>query len=105
MQAPYATTSLPTTTSLTSSTYSTPTVWASVRVPAPGTGTPAGAVTFTEGGTILGTAALVNGNATLIMNGLALGMHTIVATYGGSGSFQPSSASISMDVSRCSCIG
>nr|WP_281287616.1 Ig-like domain repeat protein [Amycolatopsis rhizosphaerae] len=50
-------------------------------------GTPSGTVTFTEGATTLGSAPLTGGPATasLTVNGLAAGTHTIVARYSGGG--------------------
>ncbi len=62
-------------------------------------GTPTGTVTFTDtDGTVLGTATLsvVNGSdeATLATAALAVGSHTITATYGGDGNFAGSSATM-----------
>lgn len=42
-----------------------------------------GTVTFTDGGTVIGTAAVNSGAAVLSSSTLALGAHTIVATYSG----------------------
>ena len=55
--------------------------------PLAGTTTPAGNVQFKEGGTILGTAALANGLATVNLNSLSVGTHTIIAQYLGGGTF------------------
>ncbi|WP_129782054.1 Ig-like domain repeat protein [Peristeroidobacter soli] len=44
---------------------------------------PAGTVTFSEGGNLLGTVYVVNGQASIDVQGLALGTHTITATYSG----------------------
>jgi len=55
---------------------------ATVAVAAPGTGTPTGQITFTEGATVLGTAALdASGTATLTTAALAVGPHDLVASF------------------------
>jgi hypothetical protein len=48
-------------------------------------------VQFFDGGTLLGTAPLVEGVATLGTNGLAAGSHAIAAVYSGDALFAPSS--------------
>jgi hypothetical protein len=53
-------------------------------------GVPTGTVTFMEGAAILGTAPLVDGEATLNVAGLALGSHAIVATYSSDNAFRVS---------------
>jgi hypothetical protein len=62
-----------------------------VAVTAPGAGTPSGTVTFKDGTTTLGTGQLsvVGGNdqATFSTSGLAVGPHTITASYSGDTSF------------------
>jgi Bacterial Ig-like domain (group 3) len=59
------------------------TVTFTATVTAPG-GTPAGMVTFSDGGTVLGTAALDgSGHATLTTSSLAVGADAITASYGG----------------------
>jgi hypothetical protein len=65
------------------------TLTAAVSVIAPGTGTPTGTVTFSDGGSVLGTADLVNGVASLALGNTALaaGPHTLRAAYGGDGNF------------------
>ena len=70
---------------------------------APGAGAPTGTVTFADGGTGLGTAqlALVGGayQATYSTKGLAVGAHTITATYGGDGAFlESASAAVTLYV-------
>jgi hypothetical protein len=55
--------------------------------PASGTGTPTGTVTFNDGATVLGTGALSSGTATFTTSGLAGGMHSISAVYGGDANF------------------
>lgn len=46
-------------------------------------GTPAGTVTFADGGNTLGTGTLANGTAVLTTSSLAAGSHAITASYGG----------------------
>ena len=51
-------------------------------------GTPGGTVTFSDGGTALGTAALgASGKATLTTTGLAVGPNSITAIYSGDANF------------------
>ena len=54
---------------------------ATVTPVAPATGTPTGMVTFLDGSTLLGTATLSTGVATLSINALGVGSHNITATY------------------------
>ncbi len=63
-------------------------------------GTPTGSVDFfdTTTGTDLGKALLVNGTAALSTSALAVGSHTIVATYSGDGSFLTSQDSTTLKV-------
>jgi uncharacterized protein (TIGR03437 family) len=85
---------------ITSSTTATVTVKA-----ASGTATPAGSVSFSVGGTLLGTANLsgTGGTATASANVpgilLSTGANTIKATYGGSTGFNSSSGSAAVTVS------
>ncbi|MGC2775495.1 MAG: IPT/TIG domain-containing protein, partial [Bradyrhizobium sp.] len=53
-------------------------------------GTPAGTVTFSDNGTPIGTATLSGGVAAFTTSALAVGSHTIIASYGGSPSFAAS---------------
>lgn len=53
----------------------------------PGAGLPAGSVRFFDGATLLGTALLSDGAASLTTAGLTAGSHTIEARYDGDGSF------------------
>jgi hypothetical protein len=48
---------------------------------------PGGSVAFLDNGTLLGSAALVNGKATFSTQGLKVGTHTITASYGGDPNF------------------
>jgi Tol biopolymer transport system component len=52
---------------------------------------PAGTVRFFDGATLLGTATLSGGTATLLTGGLTAGSHTIEARYDGDASFDPGS--------------
>ena len=66
------------------------TLTASVTSPA---GAPTGEVTFKDGSTTLGTGTLNgSGEATNTASGLALGNHSITASYAGDGSFAPSTS-------------
>jgi ELWxxDGT repeat protein len=60
---------------------------------APGTGTPTGLVDFNEGGTDLtpGGITMTAGRATFSNSSLALGNHTLTATYGGDANFTDNS--------------
>ncbi|WP_426571063.1 Ig-like domain repeat protein [Aquihabitans sp. McL0605] len=62
--------------------------------PAFGAPTPTGTVTFTDGATVLGTAPVDAGwNAAFSTTALAVGDHSIVATYGGDADFTGSASS------------
>ena len=60
---------------------------ASVAAVAPGTGTPTGSVTFSDGSTTLKTVTLSAGVATYTTTKLVTGQHTITAAYNGSSTF------------------
>lgn len=55
-------------------------------------GTPTGNVNFSDGGVVIGTAALTSGVATFTTAALALGTHSIVASYGGTAAFVASTS-------------
>ncbi|MBM4463577.1 MAG: Ig-like domain repeat protein, partial [Chloroflexi bacterium] len=75
------------------SMYGNPvTFTAAVTVPAPGSGTPTGTVTFKKGTTILGTADLSGGIAIFTTSTLKKGTHYIRAVYSGDGNFKPSTS-------------
>jgi alpha-tubulin suppressor-like RCC1 family protein len=60
---------------------------------------PAGTVQFKESGVLLGSASLVNGQATFATSSLALGPHSVVAEYSGDQNNAPSvSATLSFAV-------
>jgi hypothetical protein len=58
------------------------------------TGTPTGTVTFTDGGTVLGTGALIKGEASFSTMSLTAGVHVITAAYSGDANFMPNSTSV-----------
>jgi len=74
------------------------TLTAAVAVVAPGAGAPTGIVQFFDGATLLGSAALSAGAASLTTNGFSAGSHTISATYAGDGSFVASSGTGGLNV-------
>jgi uncharacterized repeat protein (TIGR03803 family) len=56
-------------------------------------GTPTGTVTFTADGTnVLGTITLSGGQAAASTSAFSAGAHSIVASYGGDGNYQPSTS-------------
>ena len=63
---------------------------ATVSVTAPGQGTPLGSVTFLDGSTAMGTAQLSGASASFSTSSLAVGTHSITASYAGSAAFAPS---------------
>lgn len=67
---------------------------AAVAVNAPGAGIPTGAVTFLDGTTTLGSAALSGGTATFGTAGLPIATHSITAAYGGDGNFGGSTSPV-----------
>jgi Concanavalin A-like lectin/glucanases superfamily/Bacterial Ig-like domain (group 3)/MBG domain (YGX type)/IPT/TIG domain/MBG domain/WD40-like Beta Propeller Repeat len=74
---------------------------ATVGVIAPGAGQPTGTVTFSNGSTVLGTATLQNGAASLT-TGLATGTHAISVTYSGDASFVASQGTLTQTVKASS---
>jgi len=57
-----------------------------------GTVGPGGTITFLDGSTTLGTAALSGGNASLTVTTFATGNHTLTASYGGATGFSRSTS-------------
>ena len=55
-----------------------------------GAGTPTGIVTFFDGTSVIGTSNLVGGIATLAVNSLSVGIHSITAKYNSDGNFDAS---------------
>jgi large repetitive protein len=81
------------------------TLQATVSVVSPGTGTPAGNVTFKDGtcaaGTTVGTDALDGtGHASVSTSALDAGSHTIRACYAGNADFDGSDGSVSQTVNQ-----
>jgi uncharacterized delta-60 repeat protein len=74
------------------------TLTATVSANSPGSGTPTGTVTFTNGATTLGTATLSNGTATLTTSALPVGTDTVTATYGGDANFTTSAGTTTATV-------
>ena len=52
-----------------------------------------GTVTFKEGATVIGSGTVLGGIATLTINTLTLGGHSVTAAYGGDATYLPSSSS------------
>ena len=75
---------------------------ATPTVSTPGSGTPTGTVDFKDGDTVLCTdAALSAGNATCVVNSLAVATHAITAVYSGDGNVLTStSAAVSQVVNK-----
>lgn len=68
-----------------------------------GTGTPTGSMTFSDGAIAIGTATLNQGKATLSVNSLTVGAHSISASYAGDSTFANStSAALSQTVNKSS---
>jgi hypothetical protein len=93
-----ATTTAVTATSNTSVFGQPVTFTATVKAVTATAGTPTGTVTFSAGGTVLGTATLSGGTARFNMPPLAVGSHTITASYSGNPSFKTSSGSLKQKV-------
>ncbi len=66
---------------------------ATVAPVAPGAGSPTGSVTFTDGATTLGTSGLSGNTASISTSSLAVGSHSIVATYSGDTDFATGASS------------
>ena len=74
---------------------------ATVTASSPGSGTPSGTVTFTQGSTLLGTGTLSNGSVSVIATvPISVGTDTIKASYGGDGNFKASVGTVSQMVSQ-----
>jgi YD repeat-containing protein len=65
---------------------------ATVAVTAPGAGSPTGSVSFFVDGTAIGNGSLSGGTASISTSSLAVGAHSITATYNGDANDQGSSA-------------
>src|SRR5262249_846367 len=76
------------------STFGQPVTFvATASASSPGTGTPAGTVTFKDGLTTLGTSSLSAGQASLSLSTLVGGSPSITATYNGDSGFNANSSS------------
>ncbi len=75
---------------------------ATVAAVAPAAGQPTGTVRFFDGTTLVGSAQLSAGQASLTTAGLDPGIRTIEARYDGDGSFEPSAESVSHLVQNAS---
>jgi hypothetical protein len=73
---------------------------ATVASDAPGSGTPTGSVTFTDGSITLATVTLSGGAASYSTAKLLTGQESIFVTYNGSTSFLTSSASVTESVNQ-----
>jgi hypothetical protein len=95
--APSVTGSAATTTALTASNTTiaaASNITFTAQVTPSGSGTPTGTVTFLNGSTTLGTAALnSSGQATYSTSSLAAGSYSVTAAYGGDATFAPSTSS------------
>jgi hypothetical protein len=96
-----------TATTLTSSLNPAPygssgTLKATIKAVAPGTGTPTGTVTFSEGETALATVPLSAGTAKYAFKTTPPGEHPITATYGGDANFEASSDEITQTIIKAS---
>ncbi len=72
---------------------------ATVAASAPGSGTPGGTVTFSDGGTAIAACtnvALASGQATCPQTYAGVGTHTITVAYGGSGDYNSSSTAAAL---------
>jgi fibronectin type 3 domain-containing protein len=65
-----------------------------------GSGTPTGTITFYNGSVALGTATVSGGVAQFTTSALAVGAHTIKATYGGSADFAASAKALAQTVKK-----
>jgi Bacterial Ig-like domain (group 3) len=73
---------------------------ATVSVDSPGTGVPAGTVTFEEGSSTLGTVSLTDGVADFPMTPSAAGPETITITYNGDVNDRPNSVAVPLMVGQ-----
>ena len=78
-----------------------PSVWgqpvtltAAVSVTSPGAGTPTGTVTFSDGGTVLGTGNVSGGVASVTVSTLSVASHSLTAAYGGDAGFNASTSPV-----------
>jgi len=74
----------------------------SPTTPPAGFAAPSGQVTFQEGNTILGTATLSSGTASITLNTLAAGVDTITVTYSGDTTWGSAVRTISVTITQAS---
>ena len=80
--------------SLNPSTWGQPVTWTvSVSAVSPASGTPTGSVTFNDGGSTLGSVALVNGSAQF-SSSITVGSHPITVAYSGDSNFATTTSSV-----------
>jgi hypothetical protein len=74
-------------------TYGTPITLTATVSPSiqPGAGAPSGSVTFYNGSTVLGTATLNAGVASMAFTSIPVGVDSLTCTYGGDSTYGPSS--------------
>jgi hypothetical protein len=89
----YATTTL-VTSSLNPAPPGAPVTFTATVTPAFTKGSLTGRVSFYDGATLLGSGSLSDGKATLSKSNLALGSHSITATFAGGGNYLPSTSSV-----------
>jgi hypothetical protein len=73
---------------------------AAVSVVAPGAGTPTGIVTFRDSATVIGTGTLSGGVASFTTAALAVGGHSVTATYGSDFNFNGSTNTVRQTVNK-----
>jgi hypothetical protein len=97
-----------TTTTLVSSAnpsvYGQPVTFTATVSPVSGAGTPTGSVTFSDGGTVLATVELVDGQASFTTDALTLGRHHITAAYDGDGNFLASTSPVLTQKVQTACL-
>jgi uncharacterized protein (TIGR03437 family) len=76
------------------------TITATVAAASPGSGTPTGTVSFFDGVTLLGSSALLSGQAALTTSVLIPGGHTTRATYSGSADYNNSTQTSNHTVNK-----
>ncbi|MCU1458201.1 MAG: hypothetical protein JWL73_2293 [Actinomycetia bacterium] len=76
----------------------TVTLTATVSIPAPGAGSPAGSVQFFDGTNPLGTGTVNAGVATISVSGLTVGTHSLTAVYSGETRFSGSTSAVTSQV-------
>ncbi|MGP0069832.1 MAG: beta strand repeat-containing protein [Isosphaeraceae bacterium] len=78
---------------------------ATVSAVAPGSGTPTGTVTFSDGSTALATGTLSSGTASFTTSSLVVGTHSIKVVYGGDANFKTSTSATLKQVVQSSIDG